>query len=111
MPREERGMGYRSGTASEVVTPGEALWLAGFAARTQPAREKVSDLYASALALEDGQEGRIVMASIDLIAITKIIADRVYEQVEKQTGLKREQLILAATHTHYGPEFRPDKEL
>src|SRR5207244_3600851 len=26
-------------------------------------------------------------------------------------GLPRERLILAATHTHYAPEFRPDKQL
>ncbi len=100
---------YRAGTASECITPDEPLWLAGYAARTAPATGKVSDLYASALALDDGAGGRLVIASIDLIAVTKIIAERVYEAVEKQIALPRERLILAASHTHYGPEFRPDK--
>ena len=100
---------YRAGTASEIVTPAEPLWLAGYAARTQPAKGKVSDLVSSALALEDEGGNRLVIASIDLIAITRTIADPVYAAVQQQIGLPRERLILAATHTHYGPEFRPDK--
>lgn len=102
---------YRAGTATERVTPNEPLWLAGYAVRTSPARGTLSDLYASALSLDDGDGGRLVIASIDLIAITRTIADPVYEAVFKATGLPRERLILAATYTHYGPEFRPDKEL
>ncbi len=102
---------WRAGTASEIVTPDEPLWLAGYAARTAPAREKISDLHASALTLDDGAGGCLVIASIDLIAITKIIADRVYEAVHREIGLPRERIVLAATHTHYGPEFRPDKAL
>src|SRR5437773_8211218 len=102
---------FQAGTASERVTPDEPLWLAGYAARTEPAKGKISDLFASALALEDSQGERLVIASIDLIAITKSIADPVYEFVQREIGLPRERLILAATHTHYAPEFRSDKEL
>src|SRR5205823_8996957 len=102
--------GFRAGTASQMITPDEPLWLAGYAARTEPAKGKISDLYASALAIDDSQGGRIVIASVDLIAVPKMIADPVYAAVKQQIGLSRERLILAATHTHYGPEFRPDKE-
>src|SRR5439155_14965991 len=99
------------GTSSMVITPHEPLWLAGYAARTEPAKGMISDLRASALALEDETGGRLVIASMDIIAITKIVAEPVIERVREKTGLSRERLILAATHTHYGPEFRPDKEL
>jgi len=102
---------YRAGTASELITPTEPLWLAGYLARSEPAKGKISDLHASALALEDSQGQRLIIASIDLIAITKVIADPIYQAVEQQLNLPRERLILAATHTHYGPEFRPDKEV
>src|SRR5438067_998983 len=104
-------MSWKAGTASVVITPDEPLWLAGFAARTEPAKGKISDLRASALALEDDSGGRLVIASMDIIAITKLVADPVIEQVRAATGLTSDRLILAATHTHYGPEFRPDKEL
>lgn len=102
---------WKAGTASEIVTPDEALWLAGYAARTEPTKGTLSDLAASALALQDDAGGMLVIASIDLIAITKIIAEPVYAAVERAIGLPRERLILASTHTHYGPEFRPDKAL
>ena len=100
---------YRAGTARERVTPDEPLWLAGYSVRTAPARGTLSELYAAALALQDPEGGTLVIASIDLIAVTKPLADRVYELVARETGLPRERIVLAATHTHYGPEFRPDK--
>src|SRR5438876_11594153 len=103
--------GWRAGTASAVITPHEPLWLAGFAARTKPAQGKISDLRVSALALQDEVGERLVIASMDIIAITRIVADPVIERVSAATGLSRERLVLAATHTHFGPEFRPDKAL
>jgi hypothetical protein len=102
---------WQAGTATEIVTPDEPQWLAGYAARTEPAKGKISHLEASAMALRDADGGMVVIASIDLIAITQIIAQRVYAAVQAATGLPRERLILAATHTHYAPEFRPDKTL
>lgn len=101
---------YKAGAASVCITPEEPLWLAGYAARTAPARSKISDLYASALALEDERGQRLVIASIDVIAITPEIADPVADAVRARYGLTRKQLLLAPSHTHYGPEFRADKE-
>ena len=46
-----RSFTYKAGAASVCITPDEPLWLAGYAARTAPARGKISDLYASALAI------------------------------------------------------------
>jgi hypothetical protein len=106
----ERLLSYRAGTASIRITPEEPLWLAGYAARTAPARGKISDLYASALALEDPTGYRFVMASADVIAITRAVADSVADSVFSGQSISREQLLLAATHTHYGPEFRLDKQ-
>jgi neutral ceramidase len=100
---------YRVGAARECVTPSEPLWLAGYAARTGPARGKISDLNASAVAFEDDTGQRFVIASVDLIAITPTISKPVYDVAFARHGLRREQVLLTATHTHYGPEFRPDK--
>jgi hypothetical protein len=102
---------YKAGAASVCITPDEPLWLAGYAARTTPALGKLTDLYAGALALEDDAGQRFVIASMDLIAITRAIAEPVAEAVEARHGLSRKQLLLTATHTHYAPEFRPEKQL
>jgi hypothetical protein len=101
---------YKAGTATVCITPDEPLWLAGYAVRTAPARGKLSDLYAGALALEDQTGQRLVIASADIIATTRAITDAVAETVCVKHGLGRRQLLLAATHTHYGPEFRADKQ-
>jgi hypothetical protein len=94
-----------------LITPDEPLWLAGYAVRTAPARGKISDLFASALALEDAAGRQFVFASLDVIAITPAIAEPVAEAVRARHGLTRAQLLLAPTHTHYGPEFRIDKQV
>jgi hypothetical protein len=106
-----RSLPFRAGAASVCITPDEPLWLAGYAVRAAPARGKISDLFASALALEDATGNRFVLASADLIGITPIIADAVIEAAQSRHGLSRRQILLAATHTHYGPEFRPDKQV
>jgi hypothetical protein len=100
---------FRAGAAKVCITPNEPLWLAGYASRTAPASGKLSDLYASALALEDAHGRRFVIVSIDLIAVTPTISGPAMEAVRQMFGLEREQLLLTATHTHYAPEFRPDK--
>jgi len=104
-------LSYRAGAASACITPDEALWLAGYASRAAPARGKISDLCASALALEDAAGERFVVVSVDLIAVTPIIAEPVFTAAQFRHGLSRRQILLAASHTHYGPEFRPDKQV
>ncbi|HJQ81530.1 MAG TPA: neutral/alkaline non-lysosomal ceramidase N-terminal domain-containing protein [Lacipirellulaceae bacterium] len=104
-------MSYKAGAASICITPDEPLWLAGYAVRTAPACAKISDLYATALVLEDPNGKRFVMVSADTIAITRAIADSAADAAYSRHGLSRSQLLFAATHTHYGPEFRPDKQV
>jgi hypothetical protein len=104
-------LSYKAGSASVCITPDEPLWLAGYAVRTAPARGKISDLYASALALEDNVGQRLVIASLEIICVNRALADRMADAVQQRHGLSRHQLLLTATHTHYAPEFRSDKAL
>jgi neutral ceramidase len=101
---------YKAGAASECITPNESLWLAGYAARTATALGKISDLYASALALEDATGNRFVIATADVIAITPAVSRPIIETAAARHGLARNQILLAPSHTHYGPEFRIDKQ-
>jgi hypothetical protein len=107
----ERVLSYQAGAASVCITPQEPLWLAGYASRTAPARGTISDLFASALAIEDRTGQRFIIASIEVIAVTPAITDVVVEHLQSKHGLSRRQLLLAATHTHYAPEFRIDKQV
>ena len=101
---------FKAGTASSItITPTEPMWLTGFAVRTAPSRGKINDLFAKAVALEDSTGHRVVIVSCDLIAISRDVAQRVSAEVKKRFGLSRDQILLCSTHTHYGPELRPDK--
>jgi neutral ceramidase len=100
---------WKAGVATAVITPAEPMWLAGWAVRTEPARGALTDLYAKALAVEDPHRGRFVLLTADLIGVSREMATAVAEQVEKRCRLSRERLMFCASHTHSGPEIRPDK--
>jgi neutral ceramidase len=109
---EQRQPIWRAAAASEKLTPDEPLWLAGYAARTTPARGTLWDLFVSALALEDAAGNKLVFASADIIAVPATIADAAANLVGKRyPEIPRASFVFAATHTHYGPEIRPDKAL
>jgi len=98
--------GWRAGVASAVITPRETLWMAGYAARNKPSEGVAQDLFAKALALEDGQGGRLVIVTMDLIGIPRIMRDQVAKEVEAKHRLPPHALLLNASHTHCGPVVR-----
>src|SRR5947209_18288092 len=87
--------GYKAGTASHVITPTEPLWMAGYANRNKPCDTKRHDLWVKALALEDPAGNRCVLMTSDLCGIPRSLSEPVCAEVMKQTGLKREQIMLA----------------
>ena len=97
---------YKAGVASKVITPEQPMWMAGYASRTKPAEGKVHDLFAKALVLEDAKGKRLVLVTTDLIGIPRSLGDEVAAAVEKKYGIKRDGLMLTASHTHCGPVLR-----
>src|SRR5262245_53761081 len=93
----------RAGVATQVSTPGEPMWMAGYASRNKPAEGKLHDLYVKALALEDAGGGRLVLLTSDLVGIPRELSDQVAAEVERRTRLPRERLMLTCSHTHCGP--------
>lgn len=100
---------WKAGVAATVITPAEPMWLAGWAARRQPAMNKAGELFCKALALEDNMGQRVVIVTLDLIAVPRELALAVAAKVKDQWNLPREYLLFNASHTHTGPEVRPDK--
>lgn len=100
---------WKAGVASVVVTPDESMWMAGYAARDKPSEGKVHDLHAKALAFEDDQSTRLVIVTLDLITVPRDVREWLQEQVGKRYQLPPEGLLLNASHTHCGPELRPNK--
>lgn len=97
---------WKAGVATGVVTPEQAMWMAGYASRTNVSQGKFNDLYAKVLALEDDRGGRVVFVTLDLIGVPRTLRKSLEVRVQKAWQLPPESLLLNASHTHSGPEFR-----
>lgn len=100
---------WRAGVATVKITPREPMWMAGYGARDKPSQGTRQDLFAKALALEDGNGQRVVIVTLDIIGVLVSLRDAVEQQVQEQYQLPPEALLLAASHTHCGPEYRERK--
>ncbi len=96
----------KAGLASIVITPKEYLWMSGYAARTKPAEGKLHDLYAKAIAIEDGQGTQAVIVTTDLIGVSAELTQNVVSRVQDKTGIPRKAIMLTSSHTHSGPVIR-----
>ena len=99
---------WKAGVAKTVITPGEAIWMAGYADRDKPAEGKIHDLWAKALHLEDAQGNQVLLITMDLESIPREISGRIKERLKAETGLEKEQVVLNCSHTHSGPLLKND---
>lgn len=98
---------WKAGKSVAVITPKENMWMAGYAARKKPSEGVGRDLFAKVLALE-GVDGKpFVLVTTDLIGIRRDVRDTVAERCRSEFALPPERLMLNASHTHCGPEYRP----
>ena len=99
---------FEAGVARVAITPPLPFWLSGYAARTNPAVEVWTELWAKALALRDARGTRAVIVTTDLIGLPGVISDEVATRVRNQFGLERAQLVFNSSHTHSGPAVWPN---
>ncbi|XVH33163.1 hypothetical protein ACNS7O_16430 (plasmid) [Haloferacaceae archaeon DSL9] len=83
--------------------------MAGFAKRDEPAGAVEHDLRATAVTVEDESGMPAAIVSVDVLYVPRAIRDAVAARCERRYGLDPASLMLAATHTHCGPEFRDFK--
>lgn len=100
---------WKAGAASVVITPEGNMPMAGYASRNKPSEGKAQDLFAKALALEDAGGGRFIIVTMDLIGVPRDLRAHLETRARDAYALPRERLLLNASHTHCGPEFRSGK--
>lgn len=98
--------GWKAGVAQAKVTPTGPMLMAGYASRDKPSEGVAQDLFAKALALEDAGGGRLVVVTMDLIGIPRGLRKGLETRVRQELKLPPARLLLNASHTHSGPEFR-----
>ena len=94
---------WSAGASRVTITPNEPVWMAGYASRTQPGKEKASELYARGLALRDSKGNTGLVIALDLVGMDGETAARWAAEIGKEHRLPRKAIVLACSHTHCGP--------
>lgn len=90
--------------ASKVdITPSFNVPLGGYLGRTSPSTGVHDPLYARSLVIDNGEK-TVVMISLDLLAVDKIMTEEIREDIEEIAEIDKENIMVAATHTHAGPD-------
>jgi hypothetical protein len=86
-----------------TITPPLTVPHAGWGAQTHVLADGVeTDLWATALVVEDGAEPA-AMVELDLVAVTPADAQAVRRAVARALGISGERVRVAETHNHAGP--------
>lgn len=100
---------WNVGVATRTLTPAGPIWMAGYANRATPSDGVDQDVFAKALAIDDGQGGRVVIVTLDLIGVPHSLRQFVERECAQQFALKPAEILLNASHTHSGPQVAPDR--
>ena len=93
---------WRAGVGRVVVTPDESICMWGYTG-TRSSEGHASELLAQAAALEDGDGSRVVLVALDLVGFEAEMIAPIAARLEREHGLRRDQVLFNASHTHTGP--------
>jgi len=94
----------KGGCAKVNITPPVGVWLSGYGSRDRPSDGIVDELYVKALVLDDGHN-TIAIVSSDLLGVPLQITAEIRGIVKKKTGIPEKNVLVCATHTHFGPKI------
>lgn len=97
---------WKAGTAAAIITPKQPMAMAGYAFRKKdPSQGTEQDLFAKALAIEDGDGNRVLFITLDLAAVSRQLRTQVTAELERRHKLSPANVVLNASHTHCGPSY------
>ena len=94
----------QAGYAKVNINPSLGIGIYGYYV-PRYAKGFLDDLEASALAVSDGEK-TLLLFSVDTGAVAAEIARTVCEEVERATGILKENVFISASHTHTSPFLR-----
>jgi hypothetical protein len=95
--------GLRAGTARAKITPTEPVMLAGYGSRNKPSDGVAADLWARALAIDDGTGEKKVLVTADIIGFGPVLSRAIKAEAKTKYRLDESALLLVGSHTHSGP--------
>jgi len=96
-------MNLRLGFAKRTITPPLGVDLCGYGYYLdRKAKEIRDDLWCRAIIVEWMGEA-VVLVSCDLLGFSVELTRQLRERISEKSGLAAERILIACTHTHYGP--------
>jgi hypothetical protein len=103
VPCPSPAAGWKAGVAAVVITPAEPMWMSGYASRDHVSEGTLHDLWAKALVLEDPQQQRAVLVTLDLVGVDRQTSRTICDRLREKYQFERPQIALVTSHTHTGP--------
>ena len=91
---------FRASCVKVDITPEGPVWMHNFGKRQSTG--VLHNIYHRVVAMDDGKT-EFYLVSSDLIGFSAAFYDSFCERLEKETGIRKEQLWWTFTHTHAGP--------
>lgn len=98
-------MPITAGAHKVNITPPIGFPLAGYGNREKGSEGLDDELYAKALVLDDGNT-KVPIVTTDLIAVSPSFVASVRQRVERKTGIPATNVMVCASHTHFGPALK-----
>lgn len=98
-------MSLRVGAATADITPGVGVPMGGYGARQGVSTGVGDPLLVRAIVLDD-ETTRLAVAVCDLVAVSPAIVEGARTIIATECGIAPTNVVVAATHTHSGPELR-----
>jgi len=99
----------KAGVAKVNITPFLGCPMAGYSSRDRGSETIDDELYCKALVLSDCSTTLAIVTN-DLIGANNIFVRRTRELIEEATGIPKNNVLICASHTHFGPEIRRKEE-
>ncbi len=99
------------GAAKVDITPPLGYRMDGFESRTSGATGIHDPLHARALVAEGDDGTTVALMVADLLQVELRLQEQVAAEVLERTGIPRDRLQLAGTHTHSGPAQREPSDV
>jgi len=84
------------------ITPPIGCEMGGFELRDHGSEGIHDPLYAQIVVLDDG-ETKVAYVVCDILGLDKEQTDRIREMITSETDIRKENIMIGATHTHSGP--------
>jgi len=85
-----------------IITPPIGMGMAGYA-RPKPSDGVHDDLHARSLVIEGNNGAATVLMTLAIVNIDRSFFNKIREEVNRQTGIPVQNIIISSTHTHSGP--------